>query len=517
MNKYLKYITTLLLLSVAFSFLSCDDDDDTVVKDVYEIIVNKPVVRLGANEQATVKVVLGNEGYSVKSYDTSIATASISGDVVTVKSLNKQGATTVEITDQEGVIGNFTVAVGTFELQANVSGIEMERLNETSLVVSSGNFSSNDELDIVIADPSVVSIENTDPYRPYYTVKGIGIGTTTITFTDRLGKELVIDVDIVPITIDTDIIEGETKQVGVNNKAVVNILKGNGNYVATPVDDSKVLVKVVDNTINIIGKSAGATTILLEDGEGQTFSFEVNVNKIDKVANIGTSNYFSVPFHLNGAADPAMKGLNAITYESRFMIENLNGDDNGNARINTIMGVEKIFLMRVDVRKGQSGDRYIQLAADNKGGIRYEGSTKIEPGVWYNAAIVVDPAKSGTDKIKLYINGVEETLGYSSGTPADLKDIDLTSNFFIGQSDGKRRLNGAISYARIWTKALDAGEIAAYNSSSVDPSADGLAAYWAFNNGAGDGVDRFISLTDNNYEAKAANKVTSWTTDPILE
>lgn len=40
------------------------------------------------------------------------------------------------------------------------------------------------------------------------------------------------------------------------------------------------------------------------------------------------------------------------------------------------------------------------------------------------------------------MNGVKETLQLSNGEPNNLKDINLTSNFFIGQSDGKRRLNG---------------------------------------------------------------------------
>lgn len=62
-------------------------------------------------------------------------------------------------------------------------------------------------------------------------------------------------------------------------------------------------------------------------------------------------------------------------------------------------------------------------------------------------AVVLDNSKSGSERIALYVNGVRETLQLSNGTPDDLKEINLTSDFYIGQSDGKRRLNGAISYA----------------------------------------------------------------------
>ena len=77
--------------------------------------------------------------------------------------------------------------------------------------------------------------------------------------------------------------------------------------------------------------------------------------------------------------------MSTITFEARFNIESLNGNDNGNARINTVMGIEKKFLLRVDVHKGGSNDeeRFLQLAADDKGSIRYEGSTKIETNKWY--------------------------------------------------------------------------------------------------------------------------------------
>ncbi len=517
MNNQLKYISTLLLLLVSFSFFSCDKDDDTVTEDLYDIIVNKPVVRLGVNEQTTVSIMLGNEGYSVKSYDTSIATASISGSTITVKSLNKQGATTVQVTDQEGAVGNITVAVGTFELESNRTDVEIERLETVSVIISSGNFSSNDELSYVIADPAIAELENTDPYRPYFNLVGKGIGTTTITFTDRVGKELTINVNIKPISIDTDIInKDEAQKVGINNKTVVNISKGNGGYTAVAGDADKVSLNVSGNALNIIGKEEGETTVTITDAEDQTYTFKVAVSKAGKVANITTENYFSVPFKTNNVVDASLQSLNTLTYEARFKIDNLNGDDNGNARINTIMGVEKIFLLRVDVHKGATTDRYIQLSADDKGSVRFEGSTKIETGNWYNVVVVLDPTKTGTDRLKLYLNGVQETLQLSQGTLDNLKEINLTSNFFIGQSDGKRRLNGAISYARIWTKALNASEISNYNGTFVDPSSTGLAAYWAFNNGSGDSVSKFISLTNNNFEATANSAISKWVADPIL-
>ena len=131
-------------------------------------------------------------------------------------------------------------------------------------------------------------------------------------------------------------------------------------------------------------------------------------------------------------------------------------------------------------------------------------------------AVVLDNSKSGSERIALYVNGAKETLQLSNGTPDDLKEINLTSDFYIGQSDGKRRLNGAISYARIWTKALSEQQISEQSGKLLSEDKDGMVANWLFNNGNGN-TKTFVSLVGKSFEAEAANIVSSWKADPILE
>ena len=45
---------------------------------------------------------------------------------------------------------------------------------------------------------------------------------------------------------------------------------------------------------------------------------------------------------------------------------------------------------------------------------------------------------------------------------------------------------------------------------------DGMVANWLFNNGNGN-TKTFVSLAGKSFEAEAANIVSSWKTDPILE
>lgn len=516
MKRIYTYMCLLLLSVLSLSVVSCDDDEDNASgKDLIEVIVNKPVVRIRQNDEAKVNVVVGNGNYSVRSFNTAIATATISGEQITVKSGSQSGATTVEVMDGEGMIANISVNVGVFELEVNEPEVTLEVGDEKLLIVSMGNFSSNDELFHSIGDESVVSMVNTDQFRPFYTLRGLKNGHTTITFTDRVGKQTVVQVTVNPISID---VSNLTPRVGVNNKIMITVEKGNGGYSLTPEDTDIVGVEQVDDTrFNLVGKKAGVTTVFVRDEAQQELALSVTVVQADRVVNLGSGNYFRVPFEYNGVADESLKNVSTITFEARFNIESLNGDDNGNARINTVMGIEKNFLLRVDVHKGGSNneERFLQLSADDKGGIRYEGSTRIETNRWYDVAVVLDDSKSGSDRIALYVNGVKETLQLSSGTPNDLKNVNLTSNFFIGQSDGKRRLNGAISYARIWTKALSEEQIAEQSGKIMNTEQEGLIANWLFNNGNGN-TRTFVSLAEKSFEAEAANIVSTWKEDPIL-
>ena len=87
MKRIYTYMCLLLLSVLSFAVTGCDDDDDDdVAKDLIELIVNKPVIRIGQNEEAKVNVVVGNGNYTVRSFNTAIATATVSGELITVKS-----------------------------------------------------------------------------------------------------------------------------------------------------------------------------------------------------------------------------------------------------------------------------------------------------------------------------------------------------------------------------------------------------------------------------------------------
>lgn len=515
-SKYFSVLTGLVLSAASVFCLSgCKDNaEPDVPEDLYEVIVNKPVIRIGQNESVEVRVVIGNENYSVVSYDTEIAEASVSGDLITIASGSKNGATTVTVTDGKGVSADISVNVGLFDLELSRTEMSLVPQGQQQISVSMGNFSSNDELEITVADESVAAIENTDPLRPYFNVRALAVGTTTITFRDTKGKTAVLNVTVNPFEI---IVSDLLPRVGVGGVLTVEIEQGNGEYGVVSSDETVVIAEMDgEGLFRLKGVSEGTATVTVTDAMEQSLAVNVTVVNATNAANLGSGNYFSVPFTLDGVVDESLNGLSTITFESRINISSLNGDDNGNARINTVMGIEKIFLLRVDVhRDGNNEDRYLQLAADDKGDIRYEGSTRIETNTWYDVAVVLDGSKSGSERIALYINGQKETLQLSNGNPDNLRDIDLTSNFFIGRSDNRRHLNGAITFARIWTRALSDAEIAANAGKTVPESSECLVANWIFTD-VRDNVSSFVSAAGAPYEAIAASPVTSWLADPAL-
>ena len=100
------------------------------------MIVNKPVVRIGQNEEVKVNIVVGNGDYTVRSFNSAIATAAVSGEQIIIKSGSQNGATTVEVMDGEGVTADISVNVGVFELEVNEPQVTLEVGDEKQLIVS---------------------------------------------------------------------------------------------------------------------------------------------------------------------------------------------------------------------------------------------------------------------------------------------------------------------------------------------------------------------------------------------
>lgn len=155
--------------------------------------------------------------------------------------------------------------------------------------------------------------------------------------------------------------------------------------------------------------------------------------------------------------------------------------------VGTLFGLEG----RVVIRQGDNTANYKQwelVCGRPNGEYKLRSSKDLEGDVWTHIAVVLD----GTTAT-LYQDG--ENVG-SGAFDSDIYDLDLTEKysgyeqdqeFHIGRSyNNARDFCGMMSEVRIWNRALTQDEINAKDHFYyVDPSSEGLVAYWKMNEGEG--------------------------------
>lgn len=158
--------------------------------------------------------------------------------------------------------------------------------------------------------------------------------------------------------------------------------------------------------------------------------------------------------------------------------------------LSTIMGIEGQFLIRV----GDSGIPSNQLQIATSNGNFTSSDLAIPTNEWTHIAMTYD---ADATTINVYINGknLYTTTSANVGTvnwgvPHSDESDGKPRCFWIGYAyNNERYLAGEISECRIWNKVLTAAEIGAENHFYfVDPTSDGLIAYWKFDDGGGNTV-----------------------------
>lgn len=224
----------------------------------------------------------------------------------------------------------------------------------------------------------------------------------------------------------------------------------------------------------------------------------VNQTIISRAVDLHGRCGFNVPKFLT---DPRLAALGQITMEIRVCVNSFPGE-NANPGISSLMGIEENFLFRfgdISIDKNQ-----LQLAPAIVGGKKYftTGETRYTAGRWHQVVCVYDGSS-----VAIYVDGkLDVRFGAGPGTVNINDDPMGFGGFWFGKSCGGRYLNGAISEARFWTKALTMNEIQD-NACYVDPTTEGLLAYWRFN-AVEDGAVR--DETGNGFDAIPENKAYTW-------
>ena len=213
---------------------------------------------------------------------------------------------------------------------------------------------------------------------------------------------------------------------------------------------------------------------------------------INKVANINKNNVY-VDW-TNPDVVQNMKTLTAEALVRPYVLER---------QISTLMGIEGQFLFRF----GDAGIDPNQLQIATGSGNFTNASMVVPVNAWTHIAVTYD---SEAQTIKVYFNGklVGDFTGVEYGPvnwgiPHSDESAGKPRCFWIGYSyNGDRYLDGDISEVRIWNRVLTSDEINTVNHFyTVNEDAEGLVAYWKFDDGAD--VIRDYSSNGNNATASS--------------
>lgn len=222
---------------------------------------------------------------------------------------------------------------------------------------------------------------------------------------------------------------------------------------------------------------------------GRTLYLIVNQTIITSACSLSGSVSFNVP---KFKENPSLKSLQEFSMECRIK---MNGFATWDPYISSIMGIEsdENFLLRfgdVTIKNNQ-----LQLTAKDQ----LTTPMTFDTGKWYHVAAVYDGAS-----LNIYVNGaLEVTKATDKRKAVNLYD---GGDFNIGYSYNGRYLNGAISEARVWTRALTQAEIEG-NICYVAPDSEGLLAYWRFNEGTG---NTSADMTGHGYNAERKTGAPTW-------
>ncbi|AQX00918.1 DUF1735 and LamG domain-containing protein [Elizabethkingia anophelis] len=259
------------------------------------------------------------------------------------------------------------------------------------------------------------------------------------------------------------------KEKYISNTGVLNIKNLSG----LPVDKKYMIPVTITSTTNTPLLNASKTLYIV-----------TNRTITTRAASL-TNNYFKVDFSQNNQGLDAMK---TITYEARVFV---NKFQSGNPFISSVMGIEENFLLRfgdVTIQPSQ-----LQVAG---GDTAVTAPQSFSTGVWYHVAVVYDGSQA-----RIYING--ELVGSRNAN----RTINLTdaTGFYFGYSAGGRYLDGSISEARVWSRALSRSELI-NGVCGINPKSEGLIGYWKFDNSNNGRVIK--NLTGNGHDAIATNNIT---------
>lgn len=195
------FLIALLALPVSFGLTACSDDDDQTVAPVEEtvpIAFDTDTLVVGVGETATFNITQGGGDYRVISENPDIASATISGQTVTVTSTEK-GLTGIVVSDARGSYKRIAVKSMYFTMtlshKALSIGMKLGHTDGTATLTVTGG---NGGYSATSADESIALVKGISGST--ITLQGVATGETTVTVTDMMGLTATVKVTVAVTT-----------------------------------------------------------------------------------------------------------------------------------------------------------------------------------------------------------------------------------------------------------------------------------------------------------------------------
>lgn len=147
---------------------------------------------------------------------------------------------------------------------------------------------------------------------------------------------------------------------------------------------------------------------------------------------------------------------------------------------------KNIFLYLVDSYLSFHNQSLVLQLIHADGTVSYSNteSQSIVLNEWQHVAVTYD----GQDVVEMYINGVEQTVQYTT-PPSDLILDHSDEDFIIGNSSNANwTFHGRIDEIRIWDVARTGEHIQGDMNEYLSGDESGLVVYWRMNEGSGDSI-----------------------------
>ena len=243
-----------------------------------EFNLSVSTLNLKKGENSTVKITSGNDTYVVSSSNKTVATASVSDtnkkEIVIVA--HNKGTATIIVEDnvsktKKEIKVTVTEADNNLALSANSITLKEGEHKVVNITSGSGVYivKSNNE-SVVLANEVKAGVIG---------IIAKGAGNATVIVKDKAtNQQKTIEVTVTKAHPSL-VVTSKTAELMVGGQYRINITSGSGKYSVSSQNSHIATASLSGNAIDIVGKSKGNTTILLEDKESkETVSIAVKVS-----------------------------------------------------------------------------------------------------------------------------------------------------------------------------------------------------------------------------------------------